>query len=221
MSDLNDALILLKGDIDIDLEDIKKQKQANVLILKPAIYEDDGKEREGSVDGGYIYKQYDVQGTEAYKERIDNDIHIFTNTPNMKDDNFSGTQSGEAMKYKLFGLEQRTKTKEGIFTKGLRRRAKLIEAILKNTRSIDSNKDFRTIRYIYNRNLPKSLIEELKAYRDAGGEISKTTLMSLFSFFQDPELEVKKIEEEIRKDNEDAEKDIYHDPRDKGFKNKE
>ena len=35
----------------------------------------------------------------------------------MKDDNFSGTQSGEAMKYKLFGLEQRTKTKEGLFTK--------------------------------------------------------------------------------------------------------
>lgn len=56
---------------------------------------------------------------------------MFTNTPNMKDDNFSGTQSGEAMKYKLFGLEQRTKTKEGLFTKGLRRRAKLLETILK------------------------------------------------------------------------------------------
>ncbi|EHT23018.1 phage portal, SPP1 Gp6-like family protein [Staphylococcus aureus subsp. aureus CIG1057] len=54
----------------------------------------------------------------------------------MKDDNFSGTQSGEAMKYKLFGLEQRTKTKEGLFTKGLRRRAKLLETILKNTRSL-------------------------------------------------------------------------------------
>ncbi|MGW7931867.1 phage portal protein [Staphylococcus xylosus] len=215
MSDLNDALLLLKGDIDIDTEDVKKQKQANVLILKPTIYDDDGKEREGSVDGGYIYKQYDVQGTEAYKERIDNDIHMFTNTPNMKDDNFSGTQSGEAMKYKLFGLEQRTKTKEGLFTKGLRRRAKLIEAILKNTRSIDSNKDFRTIRYIYSRNLPKSLIEELKAYRDAGGKISQTTLMSLFSFFQDPELEVKKIEEEDTKAEKDAEQDIYHDPREK------
>ena len=76
-------------------------------------------------------KQYDVQGTEAYKDRLNSDIHMFTNTPNMKDDNFSGTQSGEAMKYKLFGLEQRTKTKEGLFTKGLRRRAKLLETILK------------------------------------------------------------------------------------------
>ena len=47
-----------------------------------------------------------------------------------------------------------------------------------------------------NRNLPKSLIEELKVYIDSGGKISQTTLMSLFSFFQDPELEVKKIEED-------------------------
>ncbi|MFG6184221.1 phage portal protein, partial [Staphylococcus aureus] len=97
----------------------------------------EGRETEGSVDGGYIYKQYDVQGTEAYKDRLNSDIHMFTNTPNMKDDNFSGTKSGEAMKYKLFGLEQRTKTKEGLFTKVLRRRAKLLDTILKNTLSID------------------------------------------------------------------------------------
>ncbi|HCZ1962833.1 TPA: phage portal protein, partial [Staphylococcus aureus] len=190
--------------------------EANVLFLEPTVYEnrDTGIETEGSVDGGYIYKQYDVQGTEAYKDRLNSDIHMFTNTPNMKDDNFSGTQSGEAMKYKLFGLEQRTKTKEGLFTKGLRRRAKLLETILKNTRSIDANKDFNTVRYVYNRNLPKSLIEELKAYIDSGGKISQTTLMSLFSFFQDPELEVKKIEEDEKESIKKAQKGIYKDPRD-------
>ena len=37
---------------------------------------------------------------------------MFTNTPDMTDENFSGNQSGEAMKYKLFGLEQRTAIKK-------------------------------------------------------------------------------------------------------------
>ncbi|HCU0809646.1 TPA: phage portal protein [Staphylococcus aureus] len=215
MSDLNDAMLLIKGNLNLDPVEVRKQKEANVLFLEPTVYADsEGRETEGSVDGGYIYKQYDVQGTEAYKDRLNSDIHMFTNTPNMKDDNFSGTQSGEAMKYKLFGLEQRTKTKEGLFTKGLRRRAKLLETILKNTRSIDANKDFNTVRYVYNRNLPKSLIEELKAYIDSGGKISQTTLMSLFSFFQDPELEVKKIEEDEKESIKKAQKGIYKDPRD-------
>ncbi|EVE61769.1 hypothetical protein T779_02695, partial [Staphylococcus aureus LAMC0010] len=78
----------------------------------------------------------------------------------------------------------------------------------------DANKDFNTVRYVYNRNLPKSLIEELKAYIDSGGKISQTTLMSLFSFFQDPELEVKKIEEDEKESIKKAQKGIYKDPRD-------
>lgn len=189
MSDLNDALLMLKGNLDLTPEEAQKQKKANVLFLEPTVYEDaNGNSKEGAVDGEYIYKQYDVAGTEAYKTRIDNDIHMFTNTPNMKDDNFSGTTSGEAMKYKLFGLEQRTKNKEGLFVKGLRRRAKLLETITRNTTAKRSDLDFYTVRYIFNRNLPKSIVEELQAYMSAGGEISKTTLMSLFSIFQDPEL---------------------------------
>ena len=77
-------------------------------------------------DARYIYKEYDVNGVEAYKDRISRNIHMFTNTPDMTDENFGGNQSGEAMKYKLFGLEQRTAIKEGLFRKGLRRRYKLI-----------------------------------------------------------------------------------------------
>ena len=55
---------------------------------------------------------------------------MFTNTPDMTDENFGGNQSGEAMKYKLFGPEQRTAIKEGLFRKGLRRRYKLIGQIM-------------------------------------------------------------------------------------------
>ena len=77
----------------------------------------DDKVTEGNVDAQYIYKQYDVSGVEAYKTRIAKDIHTLTNTPDMTDENFGGQQSGEAMKYKLFGLEQRTAIKRRIVPK--------------------------------------------------------------------------------------------------------
>ncbi|MFI3545153.1 phage portal protein [Mammaliicoccus sciuri] len=200
MTDLNDAMLLLKG--NVDLNDVKNQKKANVLILEPPLYEDDsGKTTEGTVDGHYIYKQYDVQGTEAYKTRIDNDIHMFTNTPNMKDENFSGTTSGEAMKYKLFGLEQRTKIKEGLFEKALNRRYKLIGTILKSTNEVKSDSDFSALEFTFNRNLPKSIIEELNTYASVGGRISQSTLMSLMSFIKDPELEMEKLKDEEIKES--------------------
>lgn len=200
MTDLNDAMLLLKG--NVDLNDVKNQKKANVLILEPPLYEDDsGRTTEGNVDGHYIYKQYDVQGTEAYKTRIDNDIHMFTNTPNMKDENFSGTTSGEAMKYKLFGLEQRTKIKEGLFEKALNRRYKLIGTILKSTNEVKSDSDFSALEFTFNRNLPKSIIEELNTYASVGGRISQSTLMSLMSFIKDPELEMEKLKDEEIKES--------------------
>ena len=79
MSDLNDAMLLIKGNLNLDPVEVRKQKEANVLFLEPTVYEnrDTGIETEGSVDGGYIYKQYDVQGTEAYKDRLNSDIHVY------------------------------------------------------------------------------------------------------------------------------------------------
>ncbi len=71
-----------------------------------------------SVTAGYIYKQYDVSGVEAYKDRVRKDIHEIM-VPDLTDDNFSGVQSGEAMKYKLFGFEQMTATKQRLFKKVL------------------------------------------------------------------------------------------------------
>ena len=43
------------------------------------------------------------------------------------------------MKYKLFGLEQRTAIKEGLFRKGLVRRYKLVGEIMGVNREIDKD----------------------------------------------------------------------------------
>lgn len=197
MSDLNDAMLLIKGKIDLGNENVVRlQKEANVFHLEPPEYRDDNdKVTEGNVDAEYIYKQYDVSGVEAYKTRIAKDIHTLTNTPDMTDENFGGQQSGESMKYKLFGLEQRTAIKEGLFRKGLVRRYKLVGEIMSINREIDKD-NLRDLIFTFTRNLPKSLTEEMQMYMSAGGEISQQTLMSLVSFIDNPQDEVKRIQSE-------------------------
>ena len=85
MSDLNDAMLLIKGNVDLNEEVATLQKQ--VFHLAPPEYATvDDKVTEGNVDAQYIYKQYDVSGVEAYKTRIAKDIHTLTNTPDMTDE---------------------------------------------------------------------------------------------------------------------------------------
>lgn len=196
MSDLNDAMLLIKGNVNLDERVAKLQKEANVFHLAPPEYATvDDKVTEGNVDAQYIYKQYDVSGVEAYKTRIAKDIHTLTNTPDMTDENFGGQRSGESMKYKLFGLEQRTAIKEGLFRKGLNRRYKLVGEIMGVNREIDKD-NLKSLVFTFTRNLPKSITEEMQMYMSAGGEISQQTLMSLVSFIDNPQDEVKRIQSE-------------------------
>lgn len=199
MTDLNDALLVIIGNTeDLDAEEVAKQKKANILLLNPAEYADNqtGNVREGNIDAKYIYKQYDVAGSEAYKKRLADDIHLLTNTPNMNDDSFSGTQSGESMKYKLFGLEQKTVIKEGMFVKGLRRRYKLLQTIMQTDKDLENDVDLKEIEYTFVRNLPKALTEDLRVFAESGGVLSQSTLMTLLGIVSEPETELQKIEDE-------------------------
>ena len=180
MSDLNDAMLLIKGDLDalgLSASDIAKMKDANTLLLQTGI---SANGQQTSADAGYIYKQYDVQGTEAYKNRLANDIHRFSRIPNLEDDRFNATSSGIALLYKMIGLEQVRKNKETYFTKALRRRYELISNIHKaiNKPTIEASK----LTFTFHPNIPQDVWNEIKAYIEAGGVVSQETLMNNASF---------------------------------------
>jgi phage portal protein, SPP1 family len=180
MSDLNDAMLLIKGDLDalgLSASDIAKMKDANTLLLQTGI---SANGQQTSADAGYIYKQYDVQGTEAYKNRLANDVHRFSRIPNLEDDRFNATSSGIALLYKMIGLEQVRKNKETYFTKALRRRYELISNIHKaiNKPSIEASK----LTFTFHPNIPQDVWNEIKAYIEAGGVVSQETLMNNASF---------------------------------------
>lgn len=95
-------------------------KKARIMIL------DDNPNPNGSEpDAKYLIKEYDSEGAETYKKRLVNDILRFTFTPDTLDANFSGTQSGESMKYKLMAADNRRVMQQRLFEKGLMRRLRL------------------------------------------------------------------------------------------------
>lgn len=191
MSDINDAMLAIIGDVDLDSDDAKEMKKANIILVQPSV---DQEGKTSNADAKYIYKQYDVAGSEAYKNRVFNDILLFTSTPNLLDSNFSGTQSGEALKYKLFGLAQKRATKERSFKKSLRNRYRLVNNVSKTVNEMTFEIDKLDI--VFTENLPKDIKAEMDWFISSGGRLSQETMLSQLTFIENAQDELDKMDEE-------------------------
>ncbi|GAA0343885.1 phage portal protein [Oceanobacillus oncorhynchi subsp. oncorhynchi] len=189
--DLNDAMLKIVGSLDLDVEEAKEMKEKNILFLRtePNV---DGKET--NADADYIYKQYDVAGSEAYKTRIANDIHLFTATPNLSDENFAGNMSGEVMKYKLFLMEQKRAAKERRFKRALRERYRLISNMMQT--ASEGVIDVSKLTITFTENLPKNVEGDMQWFTNAGGQLSQRTMISQLRFVDNPDEEIEQLEEE-------------------------
>lgn len=195
MTDLNEAVLAISGDIDLgrySMADMAAMKKANMLLLANDINPDGSKSQ---TDAKYIYKQYDVTGTEAYKDRLQSDIHKISFVPDLTDEAFSGNQSGEAMKYKLFGFQQLAKTSQRGFKKGLMRRYRLL-LNMKSYTNEANNADLGNLTITFTPNLPKAVLDELSVLSNAGVEFSQETLMGLASFVEDIQAELNRVNKE-------------------------
>lgn len=77
----------------------------------------------------YLTKELNEGNVSILRDAILDDFHKVTYVPNMNDENFAGNVSGEAMKYKLFGLLQLMSVKSRYMIKGLRQRLEIFANI--------------------------------------------------------------------------------------------
>ncbi|MCE2281770.1 phage portal protein [Streptococcus thermophilus] len=194
MSDMADAILAIYGDLALPKGmDASDMKRTRLMQLKPP-KSADGKE--GTIRAEYLTKSYDVSGVEAYKTRLNKDIHVFTNTPDMSDTHFSGNTSGEALKYKLFGLDQDRVDTQSQFTQGLKRRYRLaarIGSLVNEFKDFDESR----LKITFTPNLPKSLYEQVSILNDLGGQVSQETALSLSGLVENPTEELDKINREV------------------------
>ena len=145
----------------------------------------------------YLTRQFDEASVEVLRKSLENDLHKFSCVPAMTDENFSGTVSGVAMKYKLLGLEQITKIKEHYFAEGVKERLKLFKRIaeVKGQGTFDVD----DIQIIFTRSLPANEIELSQIIGNLTGIVSQETLLSQVPFVKNPAQEIKRISEEKKK----------------------
>lgn len=143
---------------------IRTMKDNRVLILP-----------EGG-DAKWIVKQINDTYLENLKTRIAAEIHKFSKTPALTDQDFAANASGVAIKYKLMGLESAAAKKERAFRKGLQRR---IEMICNALAVLNQKYDYTEIGMSFKRNIPANFTEIADALNKIGHLLSKETQVSL------------------------------------------
>ena len=178
----SDAYLVLKDLMGTSDEEIAKMKKNRVLLL-PA---DAGAEF-------LIKKQSDVL-TENIKNRLNNDIHVFSGCPDMADENFAGNASGVAIRYKLLQFENIAGVKEREFKRGLQRRLEL----LCNIWAVKGRGAFewRDVQISFRRALPQNLLEIAQTLSALGGLLSDETKRAQLPIDYDERTEQQRIQEQ-------------------------
>lgn len=115
-----DAIMFIQG--------FMLEEGAGAALLKERMLQAPGSPAETAAS--YLTKELDEDGVNLLRSAILQDIHKITYVPDMNDEKFSGNVSGEAMKYKLFGLLQLMSVKSRYMIKGLRQRLQTFENFL-------------------------------------------------------------------------------------------
>lgn len=212
--DSNEALLVISGNPFTGVEDkdfledgrinpngrlavSQSFKKAKILIL------DDNPIPGGSSPSAhYLVKTYDTAGAEAYKERLVNDILRFTFTPDTTDSNFAGTQSGEAMKYKMMAADNYRGKQELLFEKGLMRRLRLAVNIWKIKGNDSGNYNLiNQTDIVFTPNLPQNNNEMVAIVKNLYGVVSEQTIVEILERVTgvNAETELKRLKEDTEK----------------------
>lgn len=173
---------------DEDSEDVGKAAMKRLAKRKLLEMPGEGSKAE------YLIRTFDEAGVEILKKAIEQDIHKFSHIPCMTDEHFSGNVSGVAMEFKLLGMENITKIKTRYYRKGLRKRLRIFCAFLST--SGKGSIDYRQIKAVFTRAMPKNLLEISQIVSNLWGKVSKKTLLSQIPFVTDVDTELEAVEKE-------------------------
>lgn len=194
------ALLVISGILMKDDEEVENQRPLDFKNNRVLNFLD------GNCKAEYLIKDINDTALENYKNRLNKDIHKFSNVLDVTDENFASNISGIAMKYKLSGMENVTGIKESKFKKGLLRRIELITNML----NIKTNSSYlyTEINPIFTRNIPSNETELVSIAKQLYGIVSDDTILSIIPFVSDVELEKKLIEQS--KENEVVEYENFN-----------
>lgn len=179
------------------------------LIRENGMIELFGEEGE-KPDVFFLTKEVRIENIKTTLDIYAANIHKFSETPDLSDENFAGNLSGVAIKFKLIDLENKTIIKERKFTRALKDLLRLlaIPIQIKTGEKVNvSDFDFQ-----FKRNLPNNLFEIVQIVNMLEGVVDKDTQLSLLPFVNDPKVVRDKLEAERDEGYPNFHDIIYNDP---------
>lgn len=164
----------------------------------------------------YVTKQYDSAGWSTYTNFLINEIHKYTNTPNVNDPNFASNASGVAMSYKLWGSDQERKIQEALYKRSLRARISACIAYWNKINALPDENDISVLADMvkpnFDPNLPKNDEETAQLVQTLSGIPGLESMKSLREITQritgvSPDDEQQRIDDEA--DEEAKKSDDY------------
>lgn len=177
------AYLVLKG-LGMDEEDEERLKRAGVLQLFDE--KDDVK---------YLTKDINDTMIENHLNRLEENILRFAKSVNFSDESFGTQITGIAMKFKIMALENKCITMERKMTAALRYQYKVLcSAWAKRNKCLPD--DYLKVWFQFKRNLPVNFLDEAQTTAQLRGQVSERTRLSLLSFVDDVDWELKEMKKE-------------------------
>lgn len=158
-------------------------------------------------DAKYLTKTMDQSSITTILECLDQNIHKFSMVPCLSDSSFAGVQSGEALKYKLIGLESICLEKEMMFVAGLSYRLKFFADIL-NLKG--KHTGLEDVGFQFTRNLPESVGLEADKVAKLLDIVSLETALEHASFVSDVPAEIERINKERAESSKRSNESFYN-----------
>lgn len=151
-----------------------------------------GIDKDGKME--FVTKDLNDDAIEHHLDRLQQSIYYLSKSVNFNDKQFAGNLSGVAMKFKVFGLESKSIVSERKFQKANQGIFNLLTAMWKEKGMADIDPFDITMQFT--RNFPLNLGDEAEATMKLKGLVSDKTRISLLSFIEDVDKELKQMQSE-------------------------
>ena len=146
----------------------------------------------------WVVKNINPEATKQQIDRLLNFIFQISQVPDLTDEAFGGNQSGVAMQYKLWGMNQLWITKTTKYEKALYQRLKILLHLLQY--QFESNVSLLdNIIITFNKNLPDDYSNLIDSVVKLKGIISDKSLVKQIPFIEDVDAELEELEKQAEK----------------------
>lgn len=181
MQSVANAFLALYGMQGTTQSDIDEANRTRILSLS---------------EGGraeFVVKNLNHEALARLEENLRRSILQLSMTPDLSDESFSGSASGVALQYKLWGIEQVRSAKERAFSHGLRA---LLAALGGGLTTLGQRADFSAPTTVFYKNLPTNSAEQTATLLSLSDILSRRTILENLPWVSDPEAEEQRKKEE-------------------------